>query len=162
MSWLKRVSFRRSPIHGTGVFALEPIRAGERVWCFDQSMHVCGPGDLGGLDPDRLAFALHGGYYHALANKFVWYEDGMQYVNHADPPAANIGIAEWTPLEQDNCTALRDINPGEELYEDYEFWSVFNLPATHWVHAFYRDFCPTHYAFLRSVHERRIGRRFIA
>lgn len=162
MGWLKKVTFKPSSIHGTGAFAGEFIERGEKVWCFDDSMHVCGPAELGGLDPETLEFALHGGYYHEPARKFVWYEDGMQYVNHADPPIANIGITEWTPLEQDHCKALRDIEPGEELLEDYEFWSVVNLPANHWLHHFYMDFCLSHYDFLAFIHSRRNLRRSIA
>lgn len=162
MGWLTSVRFRPSGVHGMGAFAHKPIRAGEKVWTFDDSMHVMGPGELGGLDPDRLAFALHGGYFHAPAQKFVWYEDGMQFVNHADPPAANIGIHAWTPLAKDGCFALRDIAPGEELFEDYAFWSVFNLPQGHWMHAFYAEFCPGHYAFLASIHQRRTPLRSIA
>ena len=162
MGWIKSVEFRRSRIHGMGVFAAEPIAAGEKVWRFDESMNVCGPGELGGLSPDRLAFALHGGYFHAPEQKFVWYEDGMEYVNHADPPSANIGIRHWTPLREDNCTALRDIEPGEELLEDYEFWSIFNLPVDHWARMLCRDFCRHHYDFLLQLHYARNRRRSIA
>lgn len=155
MSWQVAVDFRPSPVHGTGVFAREPIKAGTKVWTFDREMQVCGLADLAALPQDRLQFALHGGYYHALARKFVWYEDGMQFVNHAEPGRDNIGIREWTPLEDDNCTALRDIEPGEELLEDYQFWSIFNLPAEHWLRGLYRDFCPHHHDFLLSLHEKR-------
>lgn len=162
MAWLKKVRFGPSPVHGTGAFAEEPIRAGEKVWCVDPTMHVGGPGELGGMTPDELRAALHGGYHHAPADRFVWYLDGMQFVNHADPPHANIGIREWTPLEEDHCLALRDIAPGEELLEDYEFWSIFKLPPRHWMHDFYRDFCPEHYAFLHAIHERRDRRRATA
>ena len=162
MAWLKRVRFEPSPVHGIGVFADEPIKAGEKVWCYDEAMSVGGPGELGGLSPGELSFALHGGYYHAIANKFVWYLDGMQYVNHADPPVANIGIHDWTPLEDDHCAALRDIAPGEEMLEDYEFWSIFKLPESHWMHDFYREFAAEHYNFLYRIHERRIGRRVSA
>lgn len=155
MGWQAAVEFRTSPVHGRGVFASEPIPAGTKVWAFDHHMHVCELPDLAALPQDQLQFALHGGYYHAPAARFVWYQDGMQFVNHAEPGRANIGIHEWTPLEQDNCTALCDIAPGEELFEDYQFWSIFNLPPGHWLHGLYRDFCPHHYDFLLSLHERR-------
>lgn len=155
MGWEVKVAFRPSATHGMGVFAQEPIRAGTKVWVFDETMHVCGLPELAALTPDRLAFALHGGYLHHPSGRFVWYEDGMEYVNHAEGAGANIGITEWTPLEKDNCTALRDIAPGEELLEDYGFWSIFQLPEEHWLHGIYQDFCPHHYAFLASVGRRR-------
>lgn len=155
MGWKVNVGFRPSPIHGMGAFALEPIPAGTKVWVFDDSMHVCGLPELAALTPERLGFALHGGYFHHPTGRFVWYEDGMEYVNHAEGAAANIGITEWTPLAEDNCTALRDIAPGEELLEDYGFWSIFQLAPNHWLHGLYRDFCPQHHAFLAAIDRRR-------
>lgn len=155
MSWLVDVEFRRSPRHGLGAFARRRIAAGTQVWRFDASMKVGGLVELAALEPDRLRFALHGGYLHHPTDRFVWYEDGMQFVNHADAPVANIGITEWTPLEEDNCAALRDIEPGEELLEDYTFWSVLGLPHRHWLRMLYADFHPEHFAFLASLEPRR-------
>lgn len=155
MGWNVDVDFRSSSIHGMGAFARQRIVAGTKVWSFDRSMHVAGLPELAALSPSRLAFALHGGYLHHPSGRFVWYEDGMQYVNHAEAGRSNIGITEWTPLEQDNCTALRDIEPGEELLEDYTFWSVFSLAPDHWLRMLYEDFCPGHYAFLAQIHGAR-------
>jgi hypothetical protein len=155
MGWIVDVDFRKSPIHGMGAFARTRIPAGTKVWVFDHSMKVCGLPELAALTPEKLEFALHGGYLHHPSGRFVWYDDGMQFVNHADSPYANIGITEWTPLQEDNCTALRDIEPGEELLEDYSFWSIFSLDHEHWLRKLYRDFCPGHYAFLSSLEQRR-------
>ena len=155
MSWLVNVEFRPSSIHGMGAFAGSRISAGTKVWTFDPGMQVCDKTDLMALGPDRLKFALHGGYLHHPSGKFVWYEDGMQYVNHADGVEANIGILSWTPLEEDHCTALRDIEPGEELFEDYSFWSICSLRRGHWLHSLYRRFCPDHYAFLNTLEATR-------
>jgi uncharacterized protein len=155
MGWIVDVDFRKSPIHGTGAFARTRIPAGTKVWVFDDSMKVCGLPELAALTPSELEFALHGGYLHHPSGRFVWYDDGMHFVNHADSPYANIGISEWTPLREDNCTAMRDIEPGEELLEDYSFWSIFSLNREHWLRKLYRDFCPSHYAFLSSLEERR-------
>lgn len=138
-----------------GAFAAEPIEKGTKVWTVDPSMKILGPGELGGLDRDELRFALHGGYLHFPSQKFVYYRDGMEYVNHADGRYSNIGITEWTPLMQDNCTALRDIAEGEELLEDYTFWSVLQLGTDHWLVDLYRDFCPEHYLFLSSIERQR-------
>lgn len=138
-----------------GAFALEPIGKGTKVWTVDLGMKFVGPAELGGLPPEELRFALHGGYLHMPSQKFVYYADGMEYVNHADGSAANIGITEWTPLMEDNCTALRNIEPGEELLEDYTFWSILHLCHDHWLVDLYRDFCPEHYAFLLAIEQRR-------
>lgn len=153
MGWNVDVEFRSSPLHGTGAFARCDIAAGTKVWQFDTSMNVGGLVELAALPPKMLAFALHGGYLHHPSGKFVWYADGMHLVNHASGAGANIGITEWTPLEEDNCTALRDIAAGEELLEDYAFWSVLSLDPEHWLPKLYRDFCPEHYAFLTQISE---------
>lgn len=103
------------------------------------------------LPADELRFALLGGYLHFPSQRFVYYNDGMEYVNHAGGSAANIGISEWTPLMEDNCTALRDIEAGEELLEDYTFWSILNLCPEHWLVNIYKNFCPEHYSFLLKI-----------
>jgi len=155
MGWTVDVAFRPSGTHGMGAFAAQDIAAGTKVWVFDKSMSVGEYCDLVKLTPAQIHFALHGGYLHHPSGKFVWYDDGMQYVNHADFPAANIGITEWTALEDDNCTALRDIAAGEELLEDYQFWSVLSLSHDHWLRRLYTEFCPEHYAFLMDIEKRR-------
>ncbi|CAN5602503.1 hypothetical protein BH23PSE1_BH23PSE1_09360 [soil metagenome] len=157
MGWNVAVDFKASPIHGSGAFAREAVAAGTKVWSFDDTMQVCGLADLATLEPQKLHFALHGGYLHHPSGKFVWYDDGMQFVNHAPGSQSNIGITEWTPLREDNCTALRDIAPGEELLEDYAFWSISELHPEHWLRKLYRDFCPGHYHFLMGLSRQRVA-----
>ncbi len=151
MGWNVDVVFKKSTLHGTGVFARQPIAKGTKVWAFDDSMHVCDLADLAALSREDLHYALHGGFLHHPTQKFVWYRDGQEFVNHAAAPNANIGITEWTALEEDNCTALRDIEVGEELTEDYRFWSVHGLAKDHWLYKLYADFCPGHLEFLMSL-----------
>lgn len=151
MSWLTKVAFGKSHVHGMGVFALEPIRRGTKVWTVDPTMKFTEAEQLAALPADELRFALHGGYLHFPSQRFVYYNDGMEYVNHAGGQAANIGIREWTPLKEDNCTALRDIDVGEELLEDYTFWSILDLCRDHWLIDIYREFCPEHFCFLMKI-----------
>ncbi|PKP62688.1 MAG: hypothetical protein CVT86_07165 [Alphaproteobacteria bacterium HGW-Alphaproteobacteria-8] len=155
MGWTIDVEFKPSGTHGIGAFARQNISAGSKVWVFDKGMKVGERRELLALSREELRFALHGGYLHHPSGKFVWYDDGMQYVNHAGGSGANIGIREWTPLEQDNCTALRDIAAGEELLEDYQFWSVLSLADDHWLRKIYMDHCPEHYDFLIEIETRR-------
>ena len=155
MTWLAKVEFRESFVHGMGAFAVEPIRKGTKVWAVDPTMKFVGPADLRRLPANELEFALHGGYLHLPSQTFVYYDDGMEYVNHAYGYVSNIGIREWTPLMEDNCTALRDIEAGEELLEDYSFWSILHLYRRHWLIDLYRDFCPEHYSFLLEIEQRR-------
>lgn len=155
MGWNVDVDFKPSALQGTGTFARTPIKAGTKVWSFDETMQVCGLTELAALPPETLKFALHGGYLHEPSDRFVWYADGMHLVNHGFGNDANIGITEWTSLEDDNCTALRDIAAGEELLEDYTFWSGKSLDLDHWLTKLYLDFHPAHFDFLREMEELR-------
>ena len=122
MGWQVEVEFRRSRVHGMGVFARHAIAAGTRVWQVDETMHVCDARALAELAPGDLRFALHGGYLHEPSGQFLWYRDGMQFMNHRPGPGANVGLGKWPPLFEDQCIALRSIAAGEELFEDYTFW----------------------------------------
>jgi hypothetical protein len=151
MTWTVDVEFRPSAVHGMGVFARRPIKAGAVVWKVDASMRFHSRGDLLALPPARLAFALHGGYLHRPSDRFVWYEDGMQFMNHAPGRRANVGLDHWPELRADHTRALRDIAAGEELYEDYGFWADSGLGEEHWLAPLYRRACPEHIGFLQSV-----------
>ena len=151
------MDFKKSGVHGTGVFARRPIAAGTRIWQFDRTMQVCDREAMYALSPRKLRFALHGGYYHKPSGMFLWYTDGMQYMNHASTPMANIGLAFWPPLDADHTVALRDIAPGEELFEDYTFWADGGLAPDHWLYRLYLEHCPEHYAFLCSLEALRVA-----
>lgn len=157
MSWEVPIEIASSPVHGTGVFAKRPIKAGTTVWKFDRSMHVCTPQDLREYDKATLETALLGGYLHDPTQKFIWYTDGQQYVNHASGFYANIATPEWLPLDQDCVVATRDISAGEELFEDYGFWNIFNLEPNHWLRLLYLQNCPDHYFFMQSLADERIA-----
>jgi hypothetical protein len=133
------------------VFAKKPIAAGTRIWEFDEGMRVCDADAMAALDPRQLRYALHGGYLHKPSDRFLWYTDGMQYMNHAATPRANIGLGTWPPLRDDHTVALRDIAAGEELLEDYAFWADGGLAPSHWLRKLYLEHCPEHYDFLSSL-----------
>ena len=155
LSWLVDVDFRRSALHGIGVFADKPIAAGTRIWQVDRSMHVADAATLAALRPADLRLALHGGYLHKPSDLFLWYSDGMQFMNHRPAPGANIGLGFWPKLEEDHTIALRDIAAGEELFEDYGFWSDCGIRPDHWLYALYRDYCPEHLSFLTELETAR-------
>ncbi|MEM7528308.1 MAG: SET domain-containing protein [Pseudomonadota bacterium] len=155
MGWLIDYEVRPSRIHGLGLFTRQPIKQGEKIWLFDRSMNASGPAELGALEPSELSDILLGGYFHFTSQRFVWSIGDMRFMNHAEGRMANIGIREWTALDEDHSMALRDIAPGEELFEDYEFFSIFNLPMDHWLRALYADFCPEQYDFMLDVRNRR-------
>ncbi len=155
MTWEVCVEFRPSTVHGMGAFAKEPIKAGTKVWGFDESMYACDAQELHLYDGGTLQEALLAGYLHEPTEKFIWYRDGMQFVNHAEGMLANIATPEWLPLNQDCVVATRDIDAGEEFFEDYGFWNIFNLPPNHWLRLMYLQNCPQHYHFMQSLVEVR-------
>lgn len=151
MAWKVDVEFRASSVDGTGIFARKAISAGTRVWEVDEGMHFCDRKALLALGRQQLRFALHGGYLHKPSDTFLWYQDGMQYMNHALSPQANVGLGMWPALMDDHTIALRDIAPGEELFEDYTFWADGGLEKNHWLNKIYAEFHPDHLAFLNSL-----------
>ena len=149
MGWNVNVEVKRSGVHGSGVFAAERIPAGTKVWQFDTSMHVCTRATLARLHPRTLSQALKAGYLHEPSGLFLWYVDGMQFMNHADGCQANLGLHYWTAsLQDDHILALRDIEPGEELREDYRGCLQGGLAPDHWLAPYYLAFCAAHYRFL--------------
>ncbi len=151
MGWKVGVEFKQSPVHGMGIFARQGIKRGTRIWEVDASMRFDDAEALKRLSPERIAYALHGGYLHRPADRLVWYEDGMQYMNHAPGARANVGLTYWPELGLDHTIALRDIEAGEELFEDYGFWVDAGIGEFHWLAPLYREHCPGHIEFLQSL-----------
>ena len=112
---MKRVTVRQSPVHGKGVFALLPLRAGERIFEYKGLVTTwreaarwnarrsdSGHTFLFGLSNGRVIDGGRGG-------------NGARWLNHAC--AANCeAIEDGTRVF---IEAIRDIAPGEELFIDY-------------------------------------------
>lgn len=100
-----------SAIHGTGVFAVEPIAAGTVLWRFtegvDWRMH---PADLAAF-PEPYQTRLRAWCYLDDDGHYVLCGDAAKFMNHSDTP--NCDEPEHTTV------ANRDIAPGEELTCDY-------------------------------------------
>lgn len=148
MAWMVNVAFLKSSLHGTGVFACDWIRAGTKVWEYDPSMSVETRKDMEKMDEKHLPYILKAGYLHKTSGKFLWYTDGMQFINHGVGSDANVGLDYWPKLERDHVVALRDIAPGEELREDYGMCLSAGLGPNHWLKPLYLAHCRDHYDFL--------------
>lgn len=151
MVWHVGVEVRGSRVHGRGLFATEHIPAGTKIWQFDDAMHVNTPTSLARLAPRTIKFALHAGYLHEPSGLFLWYRDGMEFMNHGDTPQANVGLHYWPKLPDDHVVALRDIEPGEELCEDYRGCLRGGLDPDHWLRPIYLAHNPEHYHFLLAL-----------
>jgi SET domain-containing protein len=119
----RRIAARRSPIHGNGVFATAPIKAGEHVIEYkgDRMTHAQADrkyGD-GGETGHTFLFTLNEKYIvdgNSNGNVARW-------INYSCDPNCHAMIeeADGRDRRQDKVVieALRDIEPGEELTYDY-------------------------------------------
>ena len=100
-----------SPIHGLGLFALEPIEAGTVLWAWSPGWDL----ELTVDAVDAAAPALRdwvstygwreGGVWHVPA-------DDTRFMNHSTTPNCD-------PTAPEGTVALRRIEAGEEIVEDY-------------------------------------------
>ena len=81
----------------------------------------------------------------------LWYNDGMENLNHGRGADANVGLDYWPKLKQDHIVAIRDIAPGEELREDYGYCLAAGLAPGHWLRPLYISHCPWHLEFLTRL-----------
>lgn len=101
---------RPSTVHGIGVFAAAKIRKGILVWSYSAMVDERISGDKA-----DSAFVRYYGFKQLGKDFFILCGDGAIFVNHSDSPT----IGSRNPLKS---FALRDINEGEELLEDYRIF----------------------------------------
>ena len=94
---------RPSQIHGRGLFALEAIPAGAVVWAYDPAV------DRIELEPDPNGYSWRVGDSHVVPG------DDARFINHSSTPNLS------TTPGLSPSVAARDIEPGEELTEDYSY-----------------------------------------
>jgi len=112
----RRIQVRRSGVHGKGVFALRPIRRGERIieytgeiitWKQALRRHPHDPDDphhtfYFHIDDGRVIDAKYGG-------------NAARWINHACAPNCEADEVDGRIF----IKALRAIRPGTELFYDY-------------------------------------------
>lgn len=111
---LKRTFVAVSDIEGVGVFAAEPIKAGDLIWTLDTEFDRLV--DQSKLDdyPEHMRefFTRYAYPFHKVPNLLVLEVDNGRFMNHSTAPNTRF----------DEITlgyATRDINIGEELLCDY-------------------------------------------
>ena len=123
-SWISPKARKGLPsgIAGRGLFALEPIGAGEVVAV--KGGHIVDTATLHAL-PERLQnseIQIAEGL-HLVALTEAEYEPVMLFINHSCAP--NVGFAGNVVL-----AAMRDVGAGDELTTDY---ALFDVPEAPWV-----------------------------
>src|SRR5437899_3476837 len=110
-----------SPIHGTGLFAAEPISAGATICVFDERYDlIFSNDDLEKMPPSMQSFLRHFGFKDPFDPGFVFCDfDNGRFMNHSDAPNVN-------QIDGANY-AEHDIAAGEELTCDYRPLGVWDL-----------------------------------
>lgn len=104
----------RSPIHGLGIFAREPVPRGTRIWEFTPGFdQVFEERTLDALLPLQRRTILFYCYVEQGLNQLVLCCDNARHFNYADDP--NCGPATHTVDGFVSAVALRYIAAGEEF-----------------------------------------------
>jgi len=106
---------RPSPIHGTGVFLLEPVKAGQVIWQFDSRIdRIYSETEVLSLPPRMQRFIETYSTWHEGLGLWILCGDNGRHFNHSDTPntvSHGIGFGD--------DAALRDLPAGTELTSDY-------------------------------------------
>ena len=112
----RRIQVRRSGVHGKGVYALQPIAAGERIIEYTGE-RISWPEALR-RHPHDPADPHHTFYFHIDDTQVIDAKYGgntSRWINHACEP----NCESETTGGRVFIKALRDLMPGEELFYDY-------------------------------------------
>jgi len=106
---------RRSPIHGIGVFLLEPVKAGQLVWRFDSRIdRIYSEAEVASLPGRMRRFIQTYSTWHEGLGVWILCGDNGRHFNHSDAPntmSHGIGFGD--------DVALHDLPAGTELTSDY-------------------------------------------
>jgi SET domain-containing protein len=103
-----------SGVHGIGLYAAEAVKAGDKVWEFNHEIDFVYDSQwMGRLVGQSLqAFDYFCQYAYKRDNRYYYVSDNARFINHSQQ--ANIGFG-----NNGDEIALQDINPGDELLENY-------------------------------------------
>ena len=106
---------RPSPIHGLGVFLLQPVKKGELVWRYDSRIdRTYTPEEVASLPEHMQRYLETYSTWHAGVGVWVLCGDNGRYFNHSDDPST---VSDGPAFGTDR--AVRDLAAGEELTSDY-------------------------------------------
>ena len=104
-----------SPIHGIGVFLLEPVSKGDLIWRFDSRIdRVYTEEEIASLPEHMRRFLRTYSTWHEPTGLWVLCGDNGRHFNHSDEPTT---VSDAISFGQDR--AIRDLPVGAELTSDY-------------------------------------------
>jgi SET domain-containing protein len=107
-----------SIIHGTGLFADEPIPKGTMVWRFTPGFDLTFTNEqLLGFAPLVQIYIYKVGWRSKKSGRYCFSSDDGRFFNHSNEPNC---LSEYRDGEEEAVTiARRDIAAGEEMTDDY-------------------------------------------
>ena len=106
---------RPSPIHGIGVFLLQPVSKGELIWRFDSRIdRVYTEEELAGLPEHMQRFLRTYSTWHEPTTLWVLCGDNARHFNHSERPTT---VSNAISFGEDRAAA--DLAIGAELTSDY-------------------------------------------
>jgi hypothetical protein len=112
---LVKTELRPSPIHGVGVFLLEPVTKGQVIWRFDSRVdRVYSREEIDSLPEQAQVFLMTYCTWHEESGLYVLCGDNGRYFNHSEQPnTASAGVCFGDDI------AAADLPAGVELTTDY-------------------------------------------
>ena len=106
---------RASPIHGIGVFLLQPVCRGELIWRFDSRIdRVYTDEEIASLPEQMQRFLRTYSTWHQPTRLWVLCGDNARHFNHSDTPTT---VSNAISFGEDRAAA--DLSAGTELTSDY-------------------------------------------
>jgi hypothetical protein len=110
-----QTELRPSPIHGLGVFLLEPVKAGGLLWRFDARIdRVYSADEIASLPAHVQAYLHTYSTFHEATGLYVLCGDNGRFFNHSATPST---VSNAISFGEDH--AARDLAIGDELTSDY-------------------------------------------
>ena len=115
---LIRGSVKPSTIHGLGLFADEAISKGTRIWQFSLGLDAeIDPAHFEKLSQRGKDFILFYGFHSKKSGNYHLSYDNVRFINHAEQ--GNVTVDTSVDDIEYPLIAARDIQPGEELTQNY-------------------------------------------
>lgn len=119
---LVQTELKSSIIHGIGIFAKEFIAKGIRVWEFKNGFDmILSKEQIDGLSVSARMQVLNYAYTSKKTGMYVLCADDSRFFNHS-PNANTVCVYNSMSGSDENliCYAVRNIQPGEEMTNNYE------------------------------------------
>ena len=112
---LVETELRPSPIHGTGVFLLQPVSKGDLIWRFDARIdRVYTEAEIATVPEHMQRFLRTYSTWHQATELWVFCGDNGRHFNHSDQPTT---VSNAIAFGEDRAAA--DLPAGTELTSDY-------------------------------------------